>query len=163
MKTFWRIIKVGLLGVAIWVVVIIAIYLICPCLANAADHAVVSFNNAEHLAALQDSVVGVCDTTYVQVWKQSNYIGSLAPGETVEISMDFSKSDGELVPATITCRRLVGVTVVEKPRQDGVWGEPVTDKYTPIEEYNKLCEQHPPGSPFMIPGEAIIFYEEVRQ
>ena len=34
-------------------------------LANAAQWEIVSFNDAEHLAALQDSVVDICDTTYL--------------------------------------------------------------------------------------------------
>jgi hypothetical protein len=63
--------------------------------ANAADHAVVSFDNAEHLTALQDSVVGVMDTT-------------------TEIHCWYLDSDTTVTHywEVTNCRRLVGVTVV---------------------------------------------------
>lgn len=62
-----------------------------PTVSNSAESAIVSFNDAEQLVALTDSVVGVCDTVYSEGQTELGYI----------------------FVSDITCRRLVCVTVVE--------------------------------------------------
>ena len=184
-----KILKWVALGVVIWSMIVVLIYLICPCDANAADHAIVSFNDADHLAALQDSVVGVCDT--IMPYKvDSMYV--VYPGSNVDFTPYYvgwingvDSLDWQVWQMTITCRRLVGVTVTEQTRtipnaeHESVytWERPlpyhVFDPPDSVKEaeWRKLNDEwldKLSRTPEFttIPGEAIIWYElyeEVRQ
>lgn len=99
---------------------IIGIYLACVLLisflvflfcdkANAESHtgrmtAVVSFNDAEQLAAISDSIVGVCDTVVMTITRMEE--GHSAIADSFRFVLDT-------VGTTITCRELVCVTVTK--------------------------------------------------
>ena len=113
-------------------------------LANAAQWEIVSFNDAEHLAALQDSVVGVCDTTWdisdtgIAGYSQYYFHADL---------QDSSSGDRHFIKTVITCRELVCVAI-ETHRTVKTIRNPRTGESMEVT---------------VKPGEALIFYEEVRQ
>lgn len=117
------------------VVLCLVVFFIGKC---SAQSAVVSFNDAEHLAALQDSVVGVIDSTFTT---SDSYL----EGYTKSYFYGNSQSDGYVYYFRwiITCRRLVGVTVVR-------------DFKLRMVDRTGILRQA--GSP----GRAIIFYESVK-
>lgn len=74
----------------------------------AEPHAIVSFNDAEHLAALKDSVIGVCDTSW-QLPDNTYIWWRATKAQRVKIYKMYD------LPS-ITCRELVTMTVV-KPQK----------------------------------------------
>ncbi len=133
------------------VMVFLAIIFSIVAYCNAAESAIVSFDDPEHLAALTDSVVGVCDTNYVNVsvWN--------------ELGVDSFRVD-------ITCRRLVSVVKIYPPIHS-LWVPQKVGWSVDNEELRmqKLVMKilgipgNPPEFAGTIPGQAIIFYEEVKQ
>lgn len=140
-------------GIGIAVIIFILSFIFFYSIGNAAEpHAIVSFNDAEHLVALTDSVVAICDTVRGYYWNPDcpedtiwfeRKPGAIAwlPGcwNGVKSWTDSIRtSDWQYIPNTITCRELVCVTKTQD-RELNHWGQ------------------------IMIPGRAIIFYEEVKQ
>lgn len=110
---------------------------------NAAEpHAIVSFNDAEHLAALTDSVVGVCDTITMTITRMEE--GHSATADSFRFVLDT-------VGTAITCRELVCVTAR--------WPEVVMD--TLSTSYDGFFDDIFPTK--TIPGEAIINYRRVTK
>lgn len=131
-----------------------------------AQSAVVLFNDAEHLAAISDSIVGVCDTTIEileMIDADSFDIDScMGTGRWLFFYRFYFQSDifYKRCPAPrlcwstrerITCRRLVGVTVVE---ESGIcdWNVYHAKGYLYVHTEST-----------MLPGKAIIFYEKRRK
>lgn len=110
-----------------------------------AQSAVVSFNDAAHLAAITDSIVGVCDTVEVEwthyeygYWKDwdGNGVKVFIPSNTGSAYTTYP-----VKKAVIICRRLVGVTIDPHP----------------IKLKDAKCIPCP-----IIPGTAIITWREVK-
>lgn len=101
--------------------------------------AIVSFEDAEHLVALQDSVVGVCDT-----------VNAVAISGTVGNIGNFTFYQ-DLEEPIVTCRELVCVTAR--------WPEIVAD--TGSKSYDGFFDDIFPTK--IIPGTAIINYRRVKQ
>ena len=130
--------KIELNEGAAWAITVVAIAAVIICFiwaasTNAAEpYAIVSFNDPEHLAALTDSVVGVCDTVggYYStpdcpedtIWFDERPHPHLAwlPSCNVNSWYDSTQvsCNWEYAPKAITCRELVCVTVTKesKPR-----------------------------------------------
>lgn len=128
-----------------------------------AESAVVSFNDAEHLAAISDSIVGVCDTTrgyYYNpdcpedtVWYERQLTPphpysavAWLPNCDVHSWYDSTRAsfNWQYIPKTITCRELICVAV-PAPQM------PV-DSSTVAQTYIGRS-----------PGTAIITWREVKQ
>ncbi len=121
--------------------------------------AVVSFNDAEHLAAISDSIVGVCDTTVIidTAMVQSS-TSSTDPAEwiglnqrnilwvdTIGINEPFDIFY-KIARSTITCRELVCVAVTRRPMGEATGLQTIiTGKLTVI-----------------FPGTAIITWRKVK-
>lgn len=118
-------ISTGILIVA----VIICALLVCQPKCAAAESAIVSFNDAEHLVALQDSVVDICDTT-IEVLEMAaadslDFDSCMVADQWVMFYRFYFQNDTLWMPywssrswstrLTITCRELVCVTVVPEP------------------------------------------------
>ena len=128
--------KFGIVLCLLCVIIIIFVWLILTTpLANATEpHAVVSFDDAEHLVALTDSVVGVCDTT----WCDGMGFYNQYPRDTTWIS--GAVAHGIL---SITCRELVCMEVVAHIGPE----KPIGSNKTPWDWKST-------------PGQAIIYYRE---
>lgn len=144
---------------AIFAIAVAAVLVAFMCSCATAESAIVSFDDAEHLAALTDSVVGVCDTTWqlpdsVHIWW----------GTTDSQQVAFNKIHNLPI---ITCRRLVGVTKMYPPMYS-LWvpeyvGWSVDSDELKIQETVMRIlgiPGEPPRHADVIPGTAIIFYEE---
>lgn len=131
-----------------------AFLILLPKAANA-ESAIVSFDDAEHLVALTNSVVGVCDST-IKILEMADadsldYDSCMVAGQWVlfyrfyfypdTIWMSCPSYRSWSARLHITCRRLVGVTVVPEP-------------YGPISQTT--------GAIIDTRQWAIIFYEEVK-
>ncbi len=140
MKSNWEKGEKLELGILLFAAVFIGAFLMViifafwnPC--DAAESAIVSFDSPEHLVALTDSVVGVCDTTWV---------------DGMHLCNPFPRDTGWIQGAVghglvnITCRELVCVTVVR-------------DFKLRMVDRRGILRQ------VGTPGEAIIDYREVKQ
>ncbi len=139
----------------------IGLCLLCSS-ANAAESAIVSFDDAEHLVALTDSVVGVCDTTgyklpdNICIWYPEHFTESQREG--------VRRKHGT---SSLTCRELVCVTVTKDSSITIV--EQIERRYLGnVEHYKKVARgEAPPMSTEILtvgsPGQAIINYRRVKQ
>lgn len=140
--------------VGIWVAIICLMVLTSFfSIATAAEpHAVVSFNDAEHLAALTDSVIGVCDTIVATE-------AFMEEGHSAII--DSFRFILDTIGVAIACRELVCVTA-EWPRKEMKW-LPREGNYPKIYLEWKEIDIPMEWREVFISGQAIIFYREIKE
>ena len=159
MNTDWNHVK-GLL-LAIWII----LFAIWVNTLNAADHAIgdlksvtIQFKNDSEFKLKTQWFINACDTTKNIVWENHQYWDSAGvPYDLAEldrqglkyewINQEYGMIRWQQIKTAITCRQLVGVTI-ETHRTVKTIRNPRTG------ESMKVTVK---------PGEAIIFYEEVRQ
>ncbi len=133
--------QVDKIAVPLWVIAVLLGFLLisflCDGIANA-ESAIVSFNDAEQLAAISDSIVGVIDSAFTTS-------DSCLEGYTKSYFYGNSQSDGYVYYFrwTVNCRELVSRTVETHAR----WKRCPTDK----------------DSWKRIPGTVIITWKEVKR
>jgi hypothetical protein len=144
-----------------WFVLIVLILLVfagawCDKSSAAEPHAIVEFRDAEHLAALKDSLIGVCDTvgvmdtlmffhsTAASPWHPDNWC--LIRIDTIAIDTTYNVFYQRNC-FTITCRELVTIAVVRPLKIAGLFS-------TSVESASKILHT---------PGQAIICWREVRR
>lgn len=126
----------------------ILVSFMCSCASAGEPHAIVSFNDIKHLAALKDSVIGVCDTVFVNDSTNIFAIEFFMPGGKKQDSSIHYR-----LKPLVTCRELVTMTVVRHAivREDG----PIYDfgpGYKCIVGYRRD----------ITPGKAIICWRPVK-
>lgn len=150
-------------GVVLIFIGLMFIGLCLLCSSASAESAIVSFDDAEHLVALTDSVVGVCDTTW-EGWQpcfpsdtalmkhpDGSWTAFKADGSTIHYNQPPDSCYMYYQSPIITCRELVCVTAK--------WPEVVVD--TVSRSYDGFFDDIFPTK--TIPGIAIIDYRRVKQ